>query len=248
MGYLMTPSLLFKYSSIKKFHPLFLQEAFLGARCHPVFYGNYFIKCISWRVIILLLSQKMFYCCWQTRFHTYLSWPLWWSLSLPHWHIFSLRGSDSLFTLSGCLILCDIPSFCLCWWVFWEMGLLRWPLLLECFFPSLESSCLCISQQWMHHSHIWNIKIRHRITKYSKLEGLLSPTLRWMSIQGWNPEPWNYWHHALSSWANALSVFPSPQSSVTFISSLCKEGALTPLFQVLKTDVWCNCLWASGVE
>lgn len=107
----------------------FFLQGFLDARCHPVFYGNYFISCISWKVIILLLSQKMFYCCWQTRFHTYLSWPLWWSLSLPYQHIFSLRGSDNLFTVSGCLILCDIPSFCLCWWIFWEMGLLRWPLL-----------------------------------------------------------------------------------------------------------------------
>jgi len=25
-------------------------------------------------------SLGLFYCCWQTRFHTYPSWPLWWSL------------------------------------------------------------------------------------------------------------------------------------------------------------------------
>lgn len=55
------------------------------------------------------------------------------------------------------------------------------------------------------------------------------------SVQGPKPESWNYWHKALTNWANALSVLPSPQQSVTFISSLCKEGALTPFFHVLNS-------------
>lgn len=54
-------------------------------------------------------------------------------------------------------------------------------------------------------------------------------------IQRSNPEAWNYWHHALTKWAIALSVLPSPQHSVTFISSLCKEGALTFFFHVLNS-------------
>lgn len=34
------------------------QESFLDARCYPVFYGNYYINCISWKLIIPLLSRS----------------------------------------------------------------------------------------------------------------------------------------------------------------------------------------------
>lgn len=116
-------------SSIKKIHPGFLyrKKVFLMLDATQCFMGIIILTAFPESLLFYFShSLGLVYCCWQTRFHTYPSWPLWQSLSLPHWNwgnVFSLRGSDSLLRLSDCLILCVIPSLCLCWWVFWRKGI-----------------------------------------------------------------------------------------------------------------------------
>lgn len=73
-------------SSIKSFHPAFLynMKLFLMLDATQCFMRMIILTAFPESLLFHFShSMRLFYCCWQTRIHTYPSCPLWWSLSLP---------------------------------------------------------------------------------------------------------------------------------------------------------------------
>lgn len=99
-------------------------EAFLDARCHPVFYENDYINRISWKLPVPLLSQYEAALLLLANKNSYLSiifFMMKFESSNTETEVASLLWEGQ--TACSCFLTlwsCDIPSSCRSWWVFHE--------------------------------------------------------------------------------------------------------------------------------